>query len=155
MTAQPDPKARSGMSRKRFLDWLLGTSLGSFLVAVAYPVVRYIIPPEVAESAVSSVVLPFEATDLGPNSGRIFKFGSKPGLIIRTPTGELRAFSAICTHLDCTVQYRDDISEIWCACHNGHYDLNGVNIAGPPPRPLTVYNVNIRGSQIVVVSQPT
>lgn len=144
----------SGLSRKNFLDWLLGTSVGAFLVAVAYPVTRYIIPPEVPEAAVSSVVLPFEATDLAPNSGRIFKFGSKPGLIVKTASGELRAFSAACTHLDCTVQYRDDLSHIWCACHNGHYDLAGANLSGPPPRPLTPYEVNVRGTQIVV-SQAT
>jgi len=140
----------SGMSRKRFLDWVLGTSLGGLVAAVAYPIVRYIIPPDVPEAAVSSVVLPFEATDLAPNSGRIFKFGSKPGILIKTPSGELRAFSAACTHLDCTVQYRDDVSHIWCACHNGHYDLAGVNLSGPPPRPLTVYSVIVRGTQIVV-----
>ncbi len=140
----------SGPSRKRFLDWLLGTSVGAFLVAVAYPVTRYIIPPEVPEAAVSSVVLPFEAGDLAPNSGRIFKFGSKPGLIVKTPSGEIRAFSAMCTHLDCTVQFRDDLGHIWCACHNGHYDLAGGNLSGPPPRPLTPYEVNVRGTQIVV-----
>ena len=69
---------------------------------------------------------------------------------MRTASGELRAFSAICTHLNCTVQYRDDLGHIWCACHNGHYDLNGRNIAGPPPRPLEALVVNVRGDQIVV-----
>lgn len=150
MTTIPTPGRGSGPSRKKFLDWLLGTSVGGLVVAVAYPVVRYIIPPEVPEAAVSSVVLPFEATDMTPNTGRIFKFGSKPGIIVKTPSGELRAFSAECTHLDCTVQYRDDLTQIWCACHNGHYDLAGVNVAGPPPRPLTPYQVNVRGTQIVV-----
>ncbi|MBI4391409.1 MAG: Rieske (2Fe-2S) protein, partial [candidate division NC10 bacterium] len=68
----------------------------------------------------------------------------------RTPAGELRAFSAVCTHLNCTVQYRPDLSHIWCACHNGHFDLTGKNIAGPPPRPLETFVVNARGNQIVV-----
>lgn len=144
----------AGLSRKSFLDWLLGTSVGGLLVAVIYPVTRYIIPPEVVEATVSSVVLPFATDDLAPNSGRIFKFGNKPGLILKTASGELRAFSAACTHLDCTVQYRDDISEIWCACHNGHYDLKGLNVSGPPPRPLTPYEVVVRGTQIIV-TQPT
>jgi Rieske Fe-S protein len=39
---------------------------------------------------------------------------------------------------------------IWCACHNGQYNLSGKNIAGPPPRPLEEYTVNIRGEEIVV-----
>jgi Rieske Fe-S protein len=124
------------VTRKGFVDWLLGTSAGAFIIAMAYPVTRYIVPPEAEESSVSSVVLPFEVDDLAPNSGRI--------------NGELRAFSAICTHLDCTVQYRDDISHIWCACHNGHFDLAGRNIQGPPPEPLQGFDVNVRGSQIVV-----
>jgi len=145
-----DPPTGIGLTRKRFVDWLLGTSVGGFFAAVLYPVVRYIVPPEVPESAVNSVTLPFGAGEVPTNFGRIFKFGSRPGIIVRTPTGELRAFSAICTHLDCTVQYREDLSHIWCACHNGHYDLNGRNIAGPPPRPLEPFDVNVRGDQIVV-----
>jgi hypothetical protein len=35
----------------------------------------------------------------------VFIFGSIPGLVLRNPDGELQAFSAVCTHLDCTVQY--------------------------------------------------
>lgn len=140
----------SGVTRKGFVDWLIGSSLGGFLLAVLYPVTRYLIPPKVAESSTSSVTVPLQPNDLANNSGQIFKFGNKPGILIRTPTGELRAFSAICTHLDCTVQYRDDLAQIWCACHNGHYDLNGINVAGPPPRPLEEFDVNVRGTDIIV-----
>jgi Rieske Fe-S protein len=84
------------------------------------------------------------------NSGQIFRFGSQPAILIRTPGGELKAFAAACTHLACIVQYRSDISHIWCACHNGHFDVNGKNIEGPPPKPLEEYVVNVRGEQIVV-----
>ncbi|MBI2884427.1 MAG: Rieske 2Fe-2S domain-containing protein, partial [Candidatus Methylomirabilis oxyfera] len=63
----------------------------------------------------------------------------------------LRAFSAVCTHLQCTVQYREDRQDIWCACHNGVYDLNGKNISGPPPRPLEALKLNVRGDQIIVM----
>ncbi len=137
-------------SRKRFLDWLVGTSAGGLALAVFYPVLRYLVPPEVTESAVNTVTLSMKPSDLKANSGEIFKFGSKPGILIRTPGGELRAYTAICTHLACTVQYRDDLQQIWCACHNGHYDLNGRNVAGPPPEPLAPYDINVRGDQIVV-----
>ena len=139
-----------GLTRKRFIDWLLGTSAGGFVAAVFYPVLRYVIPPEVPESTVSSVTLAFTADDVPANTGRIFKFGTRPGLLLKTPGGELRAFSARCTHLDCTVQYREDLNHIWCACHNGHFDLGGRNIAGPPPTPLERFDVNVRGNQIVV-----
>lgn len=139
-----------GYTRKRFLDWLVGLSAGGFAGGVLYPVFRYLVPPPAAESAVSSVVVPLRPPDVAPNSGHIFKFGTRPGILVRTPAGELRAFSARCTHLDCTVQYRDDLGHIWCACHNGHFDLNGRNIAGPPPEPLEAFDVAVRGNDIVV-----
>jgi len=148
--SEKDSVGRPGLTRKRFIDWILGTGAGGFVAAVFYPVVRYIIPPEVPESAVNSVTLTFRANDVPSNTGRIFRFGTRPGLLVKTPGGELRAYSARCTHLDCTVQYREDLQHIWCACHNGHFDLNGRNIAGPPPEPLPVYDVNVRGDQIVV-----
>lgn len=141
---------RRSLSRKGFLDWLLGTSVGGLFAAVLYPVVSYVIPPEIPESAANSVTVPFSPNEIPINSGRVFKFGNRAGLLIRTPSGDLRAFSARCTHLDCTVQYREDLAHIWCACHNGHYDLAGRNIAGPPPSPLPTYEVNVRGDQIVV-----
>ncbi len=137
-------------TRRGFINWFLGTSAVAFLLSVFYPVGRYLIPPPVAESTAGTVTLPLKADDVKPNTGQIFKFGNRPAILVRTPAGELRAFSAVCTHLNCTVQYRPDLGHIWCACHNGHFDLNGQNIAGPPPRPLDPYVVNVRGRQIVV-----
>src|SRR6185503_10489687 len=89
-------------SRRRFINWFLGTSTGAFLIAVLYPVSRYLVPPEVGESTAGTVTLALRPDDVKPNSGQIFKFGSRPGILVRTASGELRAFSAVCTHLNCT-----------------------------------------------------
>ena len=149
----------ASVSRKTFLDWLLTRSVSTWLLAtgagglagaVLYPVSRYLVPPPERESAASQVTLPFPPSEVARNTGRIFRFGNQPGILIRTPAGELRAFSARCTHLDCIVQYRSDLTQIWCACHNGHYDLTGRNVSGPPPRPLTAYEVSERSTQIVI-----
>jgi Rieske Fe-S protein len=96
------------------------------------------------------VTLSIKPQEVKPNSGQIFRFGSQPAILVKTAGGELKAFSANCTHLGCIVQYRSDLNHIWCACHNGHFDLNGKNIEGPPPKPLEEYIVNVRGDQIVV-----
>jgi Rieske Fe-S protein len=149
-TVERRPLAGNRMSRRRMVDWLLGTSLGAFLLSVFYPIARYLVPPAAAESSVASVTIPIKAGEVKPNTGHLFKFGNRPAILIRTARGELRAFSAICTHLNCTVQYRPDLAHIWCACHNGHYDLNGRNIQGPPPRPLEMFAVNVRNDEIVV-----
>lgn len=135
--------------RRRFISYFMGTTLGATLAAILYPIIEFLIPPKVPEAAQSNVVAG-KVTELKPNNGKIFKFGTQPGILVKTQSGELKAFSAICTHLNCTVQYREDMQHIWCACHNGHYDLNGKNISGPPPRPLEQYTVNIRGDEVVV-----
>jgi Rieske Fe-S protein len=131
--------------RRNFLNWLIGGGLVAFLGSVFYPVYKYVIPPPSGEANVSQVKLPFKLKELQEDEkkSRIFKFGRNVGIILLTPENELKAFNAVCTHLDCTVQYRKDLSIIWCACHNGRYDLEGRNISGPPPRPLTVYTVHV------------
>lgn len=136
-------------SRRSFLDYLLGASALATLTAIVYPILRFMSPPQVVESAESSV-LAAKVSEVPKNSGKIFKFGSKPGILIRTDSGELKACSAVCTHLDCIVQYRPDFKHIWCACHNGHYSVDGKNISGPPPRPLAQYIVNTRSDDIWV-----
>lgn len=135
--------------RRRFLNYLLGTSFGATLVAMLYPAIKFVIPPEVIESTQNSVVAA-KTNELAANSGRIFKFGNKPGILIRTASGEVKAFSAVCTHLECIVQYQPEKKQIWCACHNGQYNLSGQNVGGPPPRPLEEFVVNTRGDDIVV-----
>ncbi len=155
----PDTMPPPGASRRKFVDWLLSrtlitwllsTSFGGLVLTILYPTGRYLVPPAGGESAVAAVTLPFSPEDVASNAGEIFKFGSRPGILVRTPSGEFRAFSATCTHLGCIVQYRPDLGHIWCACHNGHFDLKGQNIAGPPPAPLEAYAVNVRGDQIIV-----
>ena len=144
-----DAQDASGIPRRGFIDYLLGTSLGSVVAAILYPIARFLVPPRVIESSSLSVVAA-KTSELKPNSGKVFPFGAEPAIVIETPGGELRAFSAVCTHLACTVQYREDLQQIWCACHDGHYDLYGKNIAGPPPRPLERLAANVRGDEIVV-----
>lgn len=136
-------------TRRRFLNWFLGTSLGAMCASVLYPLARYVIPPDVPEAQTSRVVAGREG-DLKPNEGKVFRFGDRPAIIVRQADGRYRAYSATCTHLNCTVQYRGDLKQLWCACHNGFYDLNGKNVAGPPPRPLDEYAVNVSGGEIVV-----
>jgi len=136
--------------RRNWLNWFLSTTAGAFLVSVTYPLSRYLTPPDVEESTAHTVTLGLKPQEVKPNSGQIFRFGSQAGILIKDTNGELKAFSAVCTHLACIVQYRSDINQIWCACHNGHFDLNGRNVEGPPPKPLEQFVVNARAEQIVV-----
>ena len=135
--------------RRRFVEMLLGGGFLATAAAFIYPVLRYLVPPKTSDLG-SDAVVAGKVGELKPNRGKIFRFGNRPGLLIRTSDGGYRAMSATCTHLSCTVQYRDDLREVWCACHNGKYNLDGRNVSGPPPRPLEAFDVQVRGDEIFV-----
>ena len=140
----PATPAAGSFDRRSFLDVLLTVGFVSTAAAIAYPVARYLVPPESGEAATNSVVAG-KAAALKPNSGMIFPFGSKPAIVVRAADGQMSAFSAVCTHLECTVQFKPDTSQIWCACHNGLYDLAGNVVSGTRPRNLERFTVNLRG----------
>jgi cytochrome b6-f complex iron-sulfur subunit len=142
-TVLPD-RGTGAFDRRRFLDSLLAVGFVSTAAAIAYPVAWYLVPPASGEPETASAVAA-KASELTTNSGKVFKFGNRPGIVVRTADGEIRAFSAVCTHLDCTVQFKGDTSQLWCACHNGTYDLGGNVVSGPPPRALEQFTVNVRG----------
>lgn len=145
-------KESKSTSRRQFLDYLIGTSAFATLTAIVYPIFKFMIPPEIVEAQQNSVVAA-KTSEIANNSGKIFKFGSKPGIVIRTATGDIKAFSATCTHLDCIVQYRPEAKDIFCACHDGVYDLAGKNVSGPPPRPLEEFKVNVKDDEITVTKE--
>ncbi|HVA94283.1 MAG TPA: ubiquinol-cytochrome c reductase iron-sulfur subunit [Candidatus Dormibacteraeota bacterium] len=141
--------AQDAPKRRHFLEIFLGASVTASLISFVYPVLRYMIPVQNAEPAADSA-LAGHLGDLKPNTGKIFRFGNRPALLVLTNDGKYHAMSAVCTHLNCTVQYRSDLHAVWCACHNGMYSVDGRNISGPPPRPLETYQVILKGDDIYV-----
>jgi len=147
MNRPTDPTA--GESKRSFLRFILSGGLIALAGSVFYPIFAYLKPPKQGGVEVTSVKAG-KLSEMEKESGTIVKFGTKPVVLVRTANDELRAFSATCTHLDCTVQFKKELGLIWCACHNGKYDLNGRNVAGPPPRPLDEYRVTTQGDEILV-----
>jgi len=146
------PNQPKKSKRRDFLNVLLGTGFIAWLGALLFPVFKYLEPPTVEEVKVSNVKIG-AVDDMEKDSGKIIKFGNKPVIVIRKANGDYIAFSAVCTHLDCIVQYRKDYEQIYCACHNGRYDLNGRVASGPPPAPLQKYSVTIKDSEVIVYQE--
>jgi len=144
--------SNDAITRRGFLDRLIGISGVALLASVLYPVFKFLVPPTSGEANVSQVKLPFGRSDIegSAQKAKTFRFGRQLGIILVTSSGELRALQATCTHLDCTVRHQPEKEVLFCACHGGVYDLNGKNIAGPPPRPLEQYVVNEIGTDIFV-----
>lgn len=144
--------------RRRFINWFLGTSFGALIISVLYPVARFVVPPHLAESSTAQVDAgPADDPAFREKGFKIVRFGADPVIVVRAAENDFRAFAATCTHLDCIVGYQKDRNRLWCNCHGGAYDLTGRNIAGPPPRPLDAFKVNLvaknGSSPTVVVSK--
>lgn len=141
------------LSRGAFMKVAMGGVGLCYLGAIGYPVYRYLASPiERAEglAAITEVTLK-DAQKLERGTALMFKFGSKPSLLIHHKDDTWVALDAVCTHLGCTVQYEPDKNRIHCACHGGVYDpRTGANVSGPPPRPLKQYKVNVTPDGVVV-----
>ena len=150
--AIPDP------GRRRVLNWFVGSSLGALLVSIVYPVVRFLNPPEVETASTNEVEAgATNDPEFVAKGYKIVRFGSEPVIVVRVSDTDFRAFSAVCTHLACIVEYVKANQVIHCNCHNGQFDLHGQVVGGPPPKPLPPFNVHLvadaGGSQQVVVSR--
>ena len=75
-----------------------------------------------------------------------------PAWVVRTAQNTVCAYSAVCTHQGCVVQYDPSSKDLICPCHGATYDpSNHANvIAGPAPQPLQEYKAAISGNDIVV-----
>ena len=139
--------------RRGFLTAAVGVVGACYAAAIGYPVYRYLASPVEQASlavAVNEVTLP-DALSLPKNAALMFKFGPKPAVLIHHEDDTWSALSAVCTHLGCTVGYQPDKKVIFCPCHSGVYNARtGANISGPPPKPLTEYQVSISDGQLTV-----
>jgi Rieske Fe-S protein len=60
----------------------------------------------------------------------------------------------VCTHLACEVLWRAQDHELFCPCHDGHFDpRTGEPTAGPPQRPLPAIVLRRQGGAIVAVGE--
>jgi Rieske Fe-S protein len=135
-------------TRRQFLNGVLGGWLGALLASFLYPIVKFIFPPY---QEPDEVILPFsDFEEMLPNSVKNFAWGSKLGILKKNDDGTYWAFVGVCTHLDCNVSYLPDQRKFFCACHDGWYDDSGLNIGGPPPKPLRHLTLIIEQENLII-----
>ena len=132
-------------SRRILLKGLLGF-VGAFgLGSLLYASYRFLAP---SAGAYAAVELPL--ADIAPGGTYPFQYGASPGILLRGEDGTFRAFSLVCTHLACTVNWNPEKRAFYCPCHDGLFDAEGNVISGPPPAPLERLKVAVKGDRVVV-----
>jgi Rieske Fe-S protein len=132
--------------RRDLLSVAVGGSGAAFALAVGYPVARFVEAPTQRSGA--PVVGKLEDFPIG--GAKIVTLDSRPVLVLRSEDGQIRAFSALCTHLQCVVAYSPERKQIECPCHRGVYSRDGQNISGPPPRPLDEIAVTVSEGSVIL-----
>lgn len=144
-------ESTANKSRRWFLKLLGGLGLG-WLAAAVYPVYRFLgpqTPPDPFGEDGLALVEKISPADVSRSGmGKNGAYGTRGVVVFRNPDGKLKAFDSKCTHAGCNVEYQK--VKIFCNCHGGTYDLNGKNVAGPPPRPLTELGVTEQDGAIYV-----
>jgi menaquinol-cytochrome c reductase iron-sulfur subunit len=122
------------------------------LIAQAYAFLRSLLPDVLSELPQRSKIGPPDQFGEGAHfleDRRVFIFREK---------NIFYAISAVCTHLGCTVKMQrlnqprrvtvrgrefEEQAEFHCPCHGSKYYGDGTNYAGPAPRPLAYYRLEI------------
>lgn len=141
---QPSPAVSPMVTRRQFIQLgiaVLGASWLGLLVQ------SWLFPAGSAAEAAKPVE--FSLADLPVGGSKTFTYGASPAIVIRTPES-VRAFSLVCTHLACTVQWQAGDKEFYCPCHDGRFDEFGEVTAGPPPVPLESLPVAVENDRVIV-----
>jgi cytochrome b6-f complex iron-sulfur subunit len=133
--------------RRTFLDLAAFGSTAALGATVLYPVLRFVEPktrPSVGAVQVGKL------SDFPLGGSKQVIFDERPVHVVRAMDGRLRAFSAVCSHLQCVVAYSPERDQFVCPCHRGVYSGDGQNVGGPPPRPLEELVVTVTEGNVFV-----
>jgi menaquinol-cytochrome c reductase iron-sulfur subunit len=162
----PDTEVVSAeeLSRRQFMDRSI-KAIGAFIgLSLGIPAVGYIISPalqqqagawiHVARTSQVTVGVPtlFTVT-LNKTTGWV-KSDIDLGYYIYTVDGtNFTVMSNICTHLGCHTHWNNESGMIVCPCHDGHFDVHGNVVSGPPPKPLKQVEFKVDDANNILVRE--
>ncbi len=150
------------ITRRNFLKTAIFAIGGVISAGLGIPAVIYVIGPALTKSKEQEWLSLGAINKVKFGEPTLFKFNVqvKTGWIVDdneisvyvyTENGrDYIALSNICTHLGCRVRWIAEKEEFFCPCHNGIFDKEGNVVSGPPPKPLTRYEIKVEDDQIYI-----
>lgn len=139
-------RGEKGITRRRFFlyAWAV-TTIGLFGEAVG--VLLNFLQPRVEEGTFGGQVTAGKVEDFPVGSVTPFKQGQ---FHLAHLEGGFLALYRVCPHLGCVVPWSDEEQRFLCPCHAAVFDTMGQVLAGPVPRPLDLFPVEIVDGEVKV-----
>lgn len=156
------------VSRRQFLTYTLGGTAGFLASGMLFPMVRFAVDPVLKQGAGEEFVdVNLEVSQITEEPRAIeFIIHRKDGWyeaeggekmtawVMKEGSGNVVAFSPICKHLGCTVNWNSNAqfkNEFFCPCHFGRYTKDGMNVPGTPPtKPLDRYKTKVENGKLMI-----
>ena len=163
MSEEKEKMKETKRNRRSFLGlatWGIG---GAITLGLGIPAIAYIVGPALQKAQTQNWIRIGSKNKVALGEPTLFKtkIERKTGWIVNeeeisiyvlTENGrDFIAMSNICTHLGCRVRWIDEQQRFFCPCHNGVFDKDGKVISGPPPRPLSQYEVKIENDDLFIL----
>jgi len=136
--------------RRTFLKWLTRGFLALWGIGAVGVIASFIRAPSMPRSAGLNIVPAGEANSLRPGQARLVRHGSSPLHVVRLPSDEIIAVSALCTHFSCVLNWQPENRTFLCPCHDGVFSATGAVISGLPTKALGTFRVEVRRGEILV-----
>ena len=137
----------NAVSRRRFLLGAWGVALLA-LFGQAGSALFGFMKPRVEEGGFGSEVVAGRVEEFEPGTIRHVRKGRF--YISTLKDGGMLAMWHRCTHLGCTVPWRDDEGRFHCPCHNSIFTITGEVVSGPAPRPLDLFPIKVVDGVVIV-----
>ena len=142
------PEGKNAVTRRDFFNEIAGGALTIAGLGAAVVTVKYASPNVLFEPP--TTFLAGSPDDYPVNS--VTYLQDQQVYIVRTDKG-MWALSAVCTHLGCITQWKPESDQIACPCHGSKFQPDGKVIAGPAPRPLPHYSINLAADGELLVNK--
>ena len=155
------------VSRRDFIKTTTAAVGGLIGLATAVPVIGYLFSPALRESkanhwidlgslekypvGITPSIFEFTQTNVNGWERTSVSYGV---YIVREDGNTVQVLSNVCTHLGCRVTWHPDIQHYVSPCHDGHFNLTGQVVSGPPPRPLDEFITKIENGNLFIQLPP-
>ena len=150
------------VTRRTFL-MNVGIALNAVVaLAIATPVVAYVLGPVLRKKEYLSWIPVGNVSDFPPGETKLISFQNPfsdpwdgatakiPAYVRHSAADEFMVFAINCAHLGCPVRWFSESQLFMCPCHGGIYYADGSRASGPPERGLFTYPLKVENGKLLI-----